>query len=199
MKRELLAQLVAAHLTVREIAVAVDRSPTTVRHWLRRHGLQTTRAARRRAKAEVGPHQRFETVCRRHGRTDFVVRPDGTSACLRCRAEAVSDWRRRMKQRLVAEAGGRCALCGYDRCVAALHFRHRDPAQKRFAVGQGIARSLEVLREEAAKCDLLCSNCHAEVEAGIATLPKPAETAADHPAERTVRGSSMAERTAVNR
>jgi hypothetical protein len=26
------------------------------------------------------------------------------------------------------------------------------------------------MREEAAKCVLLCSNCHAEVEAGVATL-----------------------------
>jgi ferredoxin len=26
-------------------------------------------------------------------------------------------------------------------------------------------------REEAAKCALLCANCHVEVEAGITTLP----------------------------
>ena len=29
--------------------------------------------------------------------------------------------------RLVAEAGGRCALAGYERCVGALQFHHRDP------------------------------------------------------------------------
>jgi hypothetical protein len=29
-----------------------------------------------------------------------------------------------------------------------------------------------VMREEAAKCVLLCANCHAEVEGGAASLPE---------------------------
>jgi hypothetical protein len=33
-----------------------------------------------------------------------------------------------------------------------------------------VARSLERCREEARKCVLLCANCHAEVEGGIATV-----------------------------
>jgi len=39
---------------------------------------------------------------------------------------------------------------------------------------RGFTRSIEKMRAEAAKCVLLCSNCHAEVEAGIATLPAAA-------------------------
>ena len=31
----------------------------------------------------------------------------------------------------------------------------------------GIAYRLDTLRDEARKCVLLCSNCHAEVEAGV--------------------------------
>ena len=63
-------------------------------------------------------------------------------------------------------------LCGYDRYIGALHFHHVDPSRKEFAVsGRGFTRSIAKMREEAAKCVLLCSNCHAEVEAGIATLP----------------------------
>jgi hypothetical protein len=30
--------------------------------------------------------------------------------------------------------------------------------------------ALEAARAEAAKCVLLCANCHAEVEAGVATV-----------------------------
>jgi 5-methylcytosine-specific restriction endonuclease McrA len=72
---------------------------------------------------------------------------------------------------LVDEAGGCCAVCGYDRYVGALHFHHLDPAQKSFQLGvAGLTRSLAAMRAEAAKCALLCSNCHAEVEGGIATL-----------------------------
>jgi hypothetical protein len=78
--------------------------------------------------------------------------------------------RRRLKAILVAEAGGGCTRCGYDRCVSALQFHHRDPAQKAFQLGSGgLTRSLERLRKEAGKCVLLCANCHAEVEAGFVT------------------------------
>ena len=36
---------------------------------------------------------------------------------------------------------------------------------------RGITRSLAKLREEAAKCVLLCANCHAELEVGATALP----------------------------
>jgi hypothetical protein len=72
-----------------------------------------------------------------------------------------------VKARLVEEAGGRCALCGYDRCQAALQFHHRDPGEKLFAIShQGLTRSLARAREEARKCILVCANCHAELEGG---------------------------------
>jgi hypothetical protein len=35
----------------------------------------------------------------------------------------------------------------------------------------GLTRSLAKSRAEAAKCALLCSRCHAEVEAGVKRLP----------------------------
>lgn len=74
----------------------------------------------------------------------------------------------------MAEAGGRCRLCGYDSYVGALQFHHREPAAKAFGLGQrGLTRSLAAMRAEAAKCVLLCGNCHAEVEAGLADLPLP--------------------------
>jgi hypothetical protein len=34
----------------------------------------------------------------------------------------------------------------------------------------GLTRSLERMRAEAAKCALVCSNCHAEIEGGVVTL-----------------------------
>ena len=69
---------------------------------------------------------------------------------------------------LVAEAGGRCVRCGYDRCLAALHFHHASRGRKAFALGGGgVVRSLDAARSEARKCVLLCANCHAEVESGL--------------------------------
>jgi hypothetical protein len=80
-----------------------------------------------------------------------------------------------VKRILVEEAGSRCALCGYDRCQAALEFHHLDPASKSFGIaGKGFTRSIDELRAEASKCVLLCANCHAEVEVGFVSI---AETA----------------------
>ena len=103
----------------------------------------------------------------RHGWTDFVIENSGRTRCRKCRMERVAEWRRRTKARLVQEAGGKCAACGYERCLAALQFHHLDPGKKSFALSlRGVTRSMDKLREEAAKCALLCANCHAEVEAG---------------------------------
>jgi len=81
--------------------------------------------------------------CPKHGLTNFVRYSAGDHhRCERCRKERVVARRRQVKALLVAEAGGRCVLCGYDRHPAALHFHHRDPAEKEFGLGvRGVARA----------------------------------------------------------
>jgi DNA-binding transcriptional ArsR family regulator len=173
--RELLERLVENGSSIREIAQATERSPSTVRHWLRVHGLVTT-AGQRRSEARRAKEAGLGNLiraCPNHGRAEFILEARGHYRCLRCRSEAVTERRRRVKTILVAEAGGRCGLCGYDRHVGALQFHHVDPDTKSFSVAHlGVARSLERCREEARKCVLLCANCHAEIEAGVATLPR---------------------------
>jgi transposase len=175
--REELAALVDAELSIAQIAVKLGRSGATVRHWLKTHDLKTyaqqgrlseysTRRSKAAGKATVVRR------CNRHGITDFWLEGRGYYRCKRCRMERVSRRRRKIKAILVAEAGGRCALCRYDRCAAALHFHHVDPSTKRFHLSmQGVTRSLAAARTEMEKCVLLCANCHAEVESGMACLP----------------------------
>jgi transposase len=172
-----LESLVETEMSIAEIAATVDRSRATVRYWLAHYGLKTyaqqgrlsersTRAARAAGKATV------MRDCRRHGVTEFWLEGRGYYRCKRCRMDRVNQRRRKVKRILVAEAGGRCTACGYDRCVGALHFHHVDPSSKRFHLSmQGATRSLASARAEMAKCVLLCANCHAEVEAGLLTLP----------------------------
>jgi transposase-like protein len=175
--RELLETLVDEELSIAQIAARVGRSKATVRHWLRRYGLKTysqrgrlpdrsTRAARAAGMATVMRR------CRSHGLTEFWLEGRGYYRCKRCRMERVSQRRRKLKLLLVAEAGGSCNVCGYDRCIGALHFHHLDPSSKRFHLSmQGATRSLSASRAEMAKCILLCANCHAEVESGLLRLP----------------------------
>jgi transposase-like protein len=169
--RDVLARFIDRGLSVRPMAEELDLSPTTVRHWLKRHDLATGRAERLRERL-AARGDTVELTCIHHGRTQFVARPAGGFRCLRCRSEAVAKRRRKVKETLVAEAGGRCRLCGYDRSVAALHFHHLDPEAKRFHLGHGgWGRAIAVQRQEARKCVLLCANCHAEVEAGVTKVP----------------------------
>jgi transposase len=167
--RNTLTVLVDAGMTTRQIAERLGFSQSSVRHWLRRHGLRTLRARRKDSHGERGIDEPRRTMdCARHGTTEFWLDSRGIYRCLRCRSEAVARRRRRLKAILVGEAGGRCSICGYDRYVGALQFHHRDSAEKRFGVGErGLTRSLADVRAEVAKCILLCANCHAEVEGGI--------------------------------
>jgi transposase-like protein len=168
--RDELAALVDQGMSVRSIAAARQVSPTTVRYWLRKHGLRTRRSM---GPLGRGPTPReFIRECARHGWTAWVrTGPAGTAA-------SSAEWRRsnarrrRVKEVLVTEAGGACRLCGYSRYAGALQFHHVDPAEKSFALSsRGVARSLAKARAEVSKCVLLCANCHAEVEAGLATIP----------------------------
>jgi transposase len=167
--RATLARLVALGCSTRQIAEELGRSLGTVRHWLRTYGLKTARTTPVRGERPIELSRR----CERHGETTFIrYGAHDHYRCLLCRRERVTDRRRRVKEILVSEAGGHCQLCGYDRYLGALQFHHVDPSQKAFGLGlRGITRSLDRCREEAAKCALLCGNCHAEVEAGVARLP----------------------------
>jgi transposase len=172
-ERERLVALVEEGLSIRAMSERVGVSYTTVRHWLRRFGLQTPRGRRLSSTAVARATAAAEAVvdCPVHGPTRHVRRSDGGMRCLACRSDAVSRRRRTVKALLVAEAGGACVLCGYASSPAALHFHHLDPAQKSFALGPtGVTRSLDVARAEAAKCVLLCATCHAEVESGVKRL-----------------------------
>lgn len=175
LSREVLVELVEAGLSVRQIAATVDRSAATVRHWLRHFDLRTQPSRYGPRGGTAGAELMRE--CTRHGWTWF--RRTGTSnryRCAKCVVESVSARRRRVKEILVAEAGGRCAACGYADCIGVLQFHHVDPATKRFHLGrEGVARSLNRARAEARKCILLCANCHAEVELGFRALPVTSE------------------------
>ena len=169
-----LRTLTEAGASIQEMGEALDVGRTTVRYWLRKLGLETQRSSRlreTRAACEEGLMRTYSR-CPKHGHTAFYARPDGGFRCGRCRSEAVSRRRRLVKKKLVEEAGGRCVLCGFDQHPAALQFHHLDPSSKLFQLGEGgLTRGIEKCRAEAAKCVLLCSNCHAEVEVGVKSVP----------------------------
>lgn len=178
--RQELEELVARGLTLREIAAEVGRSVSTVRYWIDRFMIETRLSKRRKLVDEALTRGEVELdfECATHGVTKFVVENGGRTRCKACRSEAVTKRRRKVKQILVAEAGGRCVHCGYSAHQAALEFHHVDPTRKNFHLSfGGRSMAIDTLRSEAAKCVLLCANCHAAVEAGAIALELGVDTA----------------------
>lgn len=66
------------------------------------------------------------------------------------------------KKKCVEYLGGKCLACGYDRCVKAMTFHHRDATQKLFEISARLDYAWCDLKTELDKCDLLCFNCHME-------------------------------------
>ena len=81
-------------------------------------------------------------------------------------SQSVMRSQRKKKLFAVEQFGGKCQLCGYDKCLNALLFHHLDPSMK----NKKITPSYIIMRwswkrafEELEKCILVCANCHAEV------------------------------------
>lgn len=69
--------------------------------------------------------------------------------------------RQKKQQELINMLGGRCNRCHGIFLPSVYDFHHRDPKEKEFSIGSLLSsKSIETLRKEAEKCELLCANCH---------------------------------------
>lgn len=110
----------------------------------------------------------MEKECKTHGLTEYAQQKDGRWKCKKCGVEAVQKRRDRLKELAVEYKGGKCEVCGYNKCLKALEFHHLNPNEKDFGISQkGYTRSWEKVKSELDKCIMLCSNCHAEFHAGL--------------------------------
>lgn len=82
-------------------------------------------------------------------------------------AKAVTRARQKKKLEALEYRGGmKCTRCGFDEPVPDCYaFHHRDPASKDPSWGKMKTNnwSLEKMKEELNKCDVLCHNCHSIV------------------------------------
>lgn len=169
MDKELLTQLVDKGLSTRAIAKETGKSQTTVRRWLKEHGLKTEVTA---TAKETG--YKMCCKCNKNLTVDqFYLRKDGkrfSSYCKKCSSKGMVDKQKAMKKQCVDYKGGACVVCGYDKYLGALEFHHLDPTQKDFTLSHVRLTSFERVKSELDKCVLLCANCHREVHAGLIDL-----------------------------
>ena len=67
---------------------------------------------------------------------------------------AVMKAQKRKKQFAIEQFGGKCQICGYDKCRDVMHFHHIDPSQKLYNPSYIILRwSWDRVIEELKKCN----------------------------------------------
>lgn len=77
-------------------------------------------------------------------------------------SKSVMKCQRKKKLDAVEKFGGKCQICGYNKCINALEFHHLE--DKKESPSFIIMRwSWKRACEELKKCILLCANCHREI------------------------------------
>lgn len=66
---------------------------------------------------------------------------------------------KRTRRRTQFLQGKVCVRCGFSD-ARALEFHHKDGDTKLASVGQMYTYSEEKIKQEIAKCDVICANCH---------------------------------------
>jgi hypothetical protein len=70
-----------------------------------------------------------------------------------------------IKKKALEEKGGKCILCGYNKCYRALHFHHVNDFLKEIEISK--CSTWTQAEKELEKCVLLCANCHFEAHSGM--------------------------------
>jgi len=88
------------------------------------------------------------------------------------RSQAVKDWRKRSKERIIEAMGGKCVICDYNKCNSSLALHHLEPSKKEFSFGtiRANPKAWKKIVEELRKCILVCNNCHGEIHEGITKI-----------------------------
>lgn len=113
---------------------------------------------------QIHNEDRLERTCLTCGRNYLYNRGKGHKKA-KCNSCYSNGRKTIIKEKLVTFKGGRCELCGYDKCIFALEFHHKISGEKDMTISGNHGRAFEVLKAEVEKCLLLCANCHRELHA----------------------------------
>ena len=115
----------------------------------------------------IREHQKECRVCGETDQSKFFASDlkskKSRPACRRCNRNETTVRYRKYKQIAIAYKGGKCQVCGYSKCSAALEFHHRDRRSKDKNWPRMRLLKLTQLKDELDKCDIVCRNCHAEI------------------------------------
>ena len=85
----------------------------------------------------------------------------------------IKRWYKNTKKNLVIGFGGKCCICGYNKCQDAFDLHHLDPTIKSFTISGFRIKNRRKIYDEAKKCVMLCANCHRELHANLTKIITP--------------------------
>lgn len=108
-------------------------------------------------------------LCKQCGETrkDRMMNKGGgrksLSLCKKCHNINTIERGRSNRAEYIKYKGGKCELCGYNKCHDALDFHHPDPNKKDPGFKYFRYWGLEKAKKELDSTMLVCSNCHREI------------------------------------
>jgi len=158
MNQAVLENYIKEGFSTYKIAIAENCSQTNVRYWLKKYGLHT-----RKNQAEAC------LICNSPlsgNQTKFCSRKCHNQSGNARHQNYECQQKRGLKRKLdlIGLRGSKCEICGYSKNLAALQFHHLDPNIKESQMDmRKLSNSKwEWCLNELDKCQVLCSNCHAE-------------------------------------
>lgn len=118
---------------------------------------------------------RICTLCKKsleENEINFYKRKRGgfNSRCKSCSIKYHVKKVKNLKLKSIEYKGGKCIVCGYNKCARSLDFHHLDPSEKAFAMSDRHTHNFNKMKIELDKCILICKNCHGELHDGLITI-----------------------------
>lgn len=163
-----LQRYVEQGLSLHKIAVATNKSLTTVRYWAKKHGIKSVYG--KFGKKEYGATRVCPRCNKEVNTSNFYQKrgkPNSSSYCKSCTNLQTMERQREFKKKCVEYKGGKCQNPNCPapvRDIKSYDFHHLNPDEKDFEISR--VRSLrfdERVTSELDKCLLLCACCHREV------------------------------------
>lgn len=144
----------AENYSIKEIASRLGVTKSKIKYWLRKHNLSTKKIK--------------NPCCIYCGETDplKMMRMSkeriSKNRCKSCHNQKTIERGQENKQLILDYYGGKCTICGYDKCMRALDFHHPEGVDKDPNFQSIRYWDFKRAKNELDKCILLCSNCHRE-------------------------------------
>jgi len=164
MEKTILTELINEGLSQRQIADKLNKSQSSIKHWLKKYKLSTSH--KKHNKKITDDNKKICVRCNTlKPISDFYKKGEKYhhSFCKECSTKYYGERHKNVKIKMIEYKGNECVDCGLhvsDTHPSVFDFHHLDPSTKDPNFSRIKFQSWDKIKEELDTCVLLCSNCH---------------------------------------